>query len=75
MSQKSHSHKCYNSNIYKYHPHISHINIWAIDGNDKALAIFDKISEKLALTYNVVIKSHLINQAFETINSICMSSN
>ncbi len=63
------------TNIYKYHPHISHINIWAIDGNDKALAIFDKISEKLALTYNVVIKSHLINQAFETINSICMSAN
>jgi len=56
--------------IEKYCPKICKINIWALDGNEAALSILEKVIEKFAIQYSKNINIKIIKSIFSSVTQI-----
>ena len=56
--------------IEKYCPKISEIDIWALDGNEGALSILEKVVEKFSIQHSKKIKLKIIKTVFDSIAQI-----
>jgi len=56
--------------IEKYCPKISEINIWGLDGNEKALSILEKVIEEFRTIHSKNIKLKTIETIFDSVAQI-----
>ncbi len=56
--------------IIKYCHNVSNIRIWAIDGNEDALVLLEKIIEQFRKTTTKTIKLHTLKQIFYSVDDI-----